>query len=282
MKLILTADDFGISSEVNAAVLEAHRRGALTAASLMVGGDAFEEAVQIARRTPSLAVGLHLVLVDGNPVLPAARLDQIVDETGRFADAPARLGLRYATHCLARRQMHAELEAQFERFASTGLPLTHVDGHQHMHLHPAACGRVVELASRFGAMGIRAPVGELRPCMKLDRRHCLRKLAWATELSLLARRCRRLAVARNLRVADRVYGLMHTGTMSTRYVMGLLQETDRGSTEIYFHPTTGSRTARLGANPQELAVLLDPALRRRVSSADIRLGTYRDLARDGS
>src|SRR6266511_432980 len=126
-KLIMTADDFGASAAVNAAVLRAHREGVLTSASLMVTGDAAGEAVALARATPSLAIGLHVALADARPALPAR-----------------------------------EVQTQFERFAATGLALAHVDGHHHLHLHPAVFPLVARLASRFGAQGIRLPWEGLR------------------------------------------------------------------------------------------------------------------------
>jgi hopanoid biosynthesis associated protein HpnK len=146
LKLIITADDFGRSHEINRAVLEAHTRGILTSASLMVTGDAFDEAVDMARRTPSLAVGLHLVLVDGKAALPAETIPHLVDERGMFPNAPARLGFRYFFGRGARRELAAEIAAQFERFAATHLPLAHVDGHQHLHVHPAVFPLLVPFA----------------------------------------------------------------------------------------------------------------------------------------
>ena len=142
-RLILGADDFGRSSDVNRAVERAWGAGMLTSASLMVTGDAFEEAADLARRTPGLAVGLHLVLADGRAALPSDEIPHLVDARGRFPRDPLRAGLRYAL--LGRRgrdELQRELAAQFERFASTGLPLAHVDGHCHLHAHPAVFGRV--------------------------------------------------------------------------------------------------------------------------------------------
>jgi hypothetical protein len=155
MRVIFTADDFGRSAEINLAVERAHREGLLTAASLMVGGAAMDQAVDIARANPGLDVGLHVVVSDGNAVLAVSRIPDIVDPHGRFRD-PVGAGLAYALSREARRQIAAEIEAQFARFAATGLTLAHVDGHQHMHLHPAVLEPVLRFARAHGAVVITA------------------------------------------------------------------------------------------------------------------------------
>jgi hopanoid biosynthesis associated protein HpnK len=282
VNLIITADDFGRSSEINAAVLEAHQRGVLTSASLMVAGDAFEEAVDIARRTPTLAVGLHVVLVDGNSVLPAGRLPRITDEQGRFPNSPARLGVRYFFDPRARRQVAEELAAQFSRFAETGLKLAHVDGHQHMHVHPAVFPLLIPLARRYGAGGIRLPRDELRFALRYDSRNALRKIGWAIAFGLLSRYCQRLLRDSQMTVAQHVYGLMQTGRMEEAYVVSLLEHMRGDSAEIYFHPTTGVRMDDLGPNPEELATLLSQTLKRVIASRKFRLCAYPDLSQGNS
>ena len=161
-RLIVNADDFGSSLTVNAAVLRAHREGVLTSASIMAAGAAFGQAVDIAKATPDLAVGLHLVTVHGPATLSPMRLRHIVGPDGRFVGTPLSLGVRYAFSATARRELAAELAAQFERFAATGLPLSHVNGHLHMHMHPTILNLVVALASHYGARGVRLPRDSLR------------------------------------------------------------------------------------------------------------------------
>lgn len=280
MNLILTADDFGRSREINAAVVRAHREGVLTAASLMVAGEAFAEAVAIARSTPTLAVGLHVVLVDGPAVLPAERIPLLVDGRGRFPDAPAGLGMRYFFDPRARRQMQDELEAQFSRFAATGLPLAHIDGHQHLHVHPAVFPIVVELAKRYGAAGVRVPCDELRFALRHDRSRPATKVLWATAFGLLGVRARRRVRGGALATTQRVYGLMQTGRMDEAYVLALLRHIDADAAEVYFHPTVGERTDALGPNPDELHALLSPAVRQAIDERGFRLCAYPDLPRD--
>jgi hopanoid biosynthesis associated protein HpnK len=281
LKLIVTADDFGASAEINAAVLQAHREGILTSASLMAGGDAFDDAVDIARRTPTLAVGLHIVVVDGKPVLAPQELGRLVDGRGYFPDAPVRLGMRYFFDPGARVRIAAEVAAQFSRFAATGLKMAHVDGHQHMHVHPAIFPLTVSLALRYNAGGIRIPRDELCPALARDRRGAITKALRGGSLAIFSRRCRNSLRGRPFATTERAYGLYQTGRMSEPYVIHLLQNSNVDSAEIYFHPSTGPRQSELGPNPQELSTLLSPAVAEVIRERGIRLCTYPDLLRGG-
>jgi len=284
MKLIITADDFGRSPEINAAVLEAHRRGILTSASLMVAGAAASEAVDIARANPTLAVGLHVVLVDGATVLPADQLDRIVDHTGRLPNSPASLGFRYAMSSAARSQARAEMTAQFDRFAQTGLPLSHVDGHQHLHLHPAIFPPLCKLAKQHRAKGVRIVRDDWRFALRYEKKQAILKTVWATAFTPLARVARKQALGSGLTFTNRAYGLMQSGRMTEDYVLALLEHLHRKfssagddfSAEIYFHPTTGHRTDALGPNPDELQTLLSPAVRAKIEQYGMRLARYAD------
>ncbi|HWE97239.1 MAG TPA: hopanoid biosynthesis-associated protein HpnK [Tepidisphaeraceae bacterium] len=283
MKLIITADDFGRSQEINRAVLDAHCRGVLTSASLMVTGEAFEEAVEMARRTPTLAIGLHLVVVEGKAALPSDRVPHLVDETGVFPNDAVGLGFRYFFSRAARRELALEVAAQFEKFARTGLPLAHVDGHQHLHIHPAVFPLIVPLAVRYGAGGIRLPRDELRLGLRYDRRRLGTKLAWAAAFGWLSGRGRRMLEGTPLVATPRVYGLMQTGRMEEAYVLALLKRLAQDSraeesAEIYFHPTYGPRVDALGPNPGETDTLLSPAVRRAIEEGNFELCAYPDLS----
>lgn len=273
-RIIVTADDFGRSSVINAAIMRAHREGILTAASLMVAGDAWEEAVELARATPSLAVGLHLVVSGGRAVLPPARIPHLVDADGRFPDDPLRLGLRYAFDRAAQKELAAEIAAQFERFAATGLPLSHVDGHQHLHVHPVVFNLLLPLARRYAAHGVRVPADDLLFALRYDRRGAGAKIGWALGLGLVLGWCRRRARANGLAVADRVYGVFQSGQMTEGYVMRVLRELRVPVAEFYFHPSLASLGEVLGPNPGDLATLLSPALRRAIEARGLRLATY--------
>ncbi len=121
----------------------------------MVTGAAADEAVEIARRTPTLAVGLHVVIVNGPASLSHKDSPHLPIEVGKFPDAPVRLGTRYLLNVNARADLRREIESQFARFAASGLPLSHVDSHQHMHVHPTVFPLLVRLARKYQANGVR-------------------------------------------------------------------------------------------------------------------------------
>ena len=271
--LVVTADDFGLSRAVNAAVVRAHREGILTAASLMVAEEAANEAVELARTLPTLSVGLHVVLADGRPALPAREIPHLVGADGRLERDPARAGLRWAASAAARRELAREIAAQFERFEATGLPLSHVDGHHHLHLHPAAFPVIAGLAARHGARGIRltdeglASLRDARP---------RRAAAEAVVLGALARRWRPVARRHGLAYAARVHGVVRSGAMHEQYLAGLIRRLDGPSAELVLHPSTEAGPPR-GANPGDLGALLSPAVRRAVEERGLSLATYASL-----
>src|SRR5262249_36118456 len=136
-----------MSVEVNEAVEEAHRRGVLTSASLVVAGDAAADAVARARRMPELGVGLHVALLHAPAALSREELPDLIDANGRgFGRTSFKTGSKLALFPHVRRQALAEVRAQFELFRKTGLALDHVDGHQHFHQHPWLLRTLIALA----------------------------------------------------------------------------------------------------------------------------------------
>jgi hopanoid biosynthesis associated protein HpnK len=156
-QLVVTADDFGLSLEVNEAVERAHRAGILTAASLMVSGAAAADAVRRARRLPRLRVGLHVVLLEGAPTLDRALLARLVGADGRFPASAALQGARAFFSPGGRRQAAREIAAQFAAFHATGLALDHVDAHRHFQLHPVVAGEIIGQAARYPVGFVRCP-----------------------------------------------------------------------------------------------------------------------------
>jgi hopanoid biosynthesis associated protein HpnK len=231
--LVVTADDFGLSREVNEAVEIAHRDGILTSASLMVAEPWAEDAVARARRLPGLAVGLHLVLIEARPVLPPERIPDLVRAGGRLRTDLVRYGAEIFFRPAVKRQVAAEIEAQFQAYARTGLPLDHVNAHKHYHLHPTIAGLVISIGRRYGMRALRVPVeppetlGQVEPV----RRGLEARLAgpWAKMLRARAR-------GAGLVVPDSVLGLAWSGAMTPDRVAGLIRNLPGGRTELYAHP----------------------------------------------
>ncbi|MEO6218410.1 MAG: hopanoid biosynthesis-associated protein HpnK [Sphingomonas sp.] len=274
-RLVVTSDDFGAAIAVNEAVEQAHRDGILTAASLMVSGDAAADAVARARTMPSLGVGLHLVLVEGRPTLPPGQVPDLVDTTGHFRTDMVRAGITIFARPAARRQLAAEVEAQFAAFAATGLKLDHVNAHKHFHLHPTIASAILKTGKRYGMKSVRAPV---------EPRDVLAKIEPATGgvdvARLWALLVRRRMRAAGMSVPDQVFGLAWSGALDTARLRGLIANLPDGLTEIYAHPATDD--AYPGHAPgyayrTELAALIDPVAREAISR-DIELGRFADFA----
>lgn len=256
-RLILTADDFGRSPEVNEAVERAHREGALTAASLMVAEPGFEEAVRIARRNPRLAVGLHLTLTDGAPKLDPTLLPSLT-KSGRLRDDMAAVGLLLALSPVAQKELASEVAAQIEAFVATGLRCDHVNAHKHFHLHPLIAAALMQAASGAGVRAIRLP-WEPRALVRAADPASPRTPEWA--LKPWCATLRKRAANWNLAAPDRVVGLAWSGRFAAERLRRVVPLLPEGVTELYFHPAT--RGGFAGAAPgylyaEELAALTDP------------------------
>ncbi len=275
-RLIVTADDFGADVAVNEAVEQAHIHGILTAASLMVAGPAAADAVARAKLLPKLGVGLHLVLVEGKPMLPVAQLPDLVGQDGNFRTDMARLGAAIFFRPKVRAQVRAEIEAQFAAFAATGLPLDHVNAHKHFHLHPTIAGLILEVGRRYGLKAARAliePVALLNAIEPTPMAPAgIIAAPWA---KAVGRRFRRAG----LTVPDQVFGLVWSGAMTRERVAALVARLPEGLTELYAHPAIVDHYP--GSAPgyryrDELAALTDPAIREQIMAGEVRLGTFAD------
>lgn len=275
-RLIVTADDFGASPAVNAAVERAHRDGILTAASLMVAGDAAGDAVARAKKMPTLGVGLHVVLVEGRPMLPPDRVPALVDADGNFRTDMARMGIAIFASPAARRQLNAEVEAQFAAFVATGLPLDHVNAHKHYHLHPTIAGTLLKVGRRYGMKAVRAPIEPVAPIRAVDGTPGGARIEtiWAR---LVRTRMRRAGMT----VPDQVFGLAWSGAMTTERVRGLIDRLPPGLTELYTHPATGPYPGSAPGYdyPGELAALTDPLAHAAITRDRVALGRFADFVR---
>jgi hopanoid biosynthesis associated protein HpnK len=276
-QLIVTADDFGAAAQVNDAVERAHRHGILTAASLMVAGAAARDAVARAKAMPDLRVGLHLVLVEGKPVLPAKAVPDLVDSTGHFRTDMARAGAAMFFLPKVRAQLTAEIQAQFEAFAATGLRLDHVNAHKHFHLHPTIASVMMEAAAKHGAPGARVPLEPQAVLAKIEPRKASAIVALTAPFARnLRRRFRRAGITS----PDRVFGLAWSGAMTSDRLAGLIRHLPDGLSEIYMHPATGPYA---GSAPGyqyegELAALTDPRLPELLAEGGIRRGGFYDFS----
>ncbi len=273
-RLILTADDFGLTLSINEAVERAARDGILTAASLIVGGDAAADAVERARRLPGLRVGLHLVLVNGRPVLPPGKLPALVGADGRFLGDLFKAGLRCFFLPGARGQIEAELRAQFEAFRRTGLPLDHVNAHCHFHLHPTVFGLILKVGRDYGMRALRLPFEPVGS----NGLEGLVLSPWNSWLRV------RMAKA-GLRCNEFLLGMSQRGAMTEDAVLKLIESARalEGPGEIYFHPASRRCPELIRAMPDydhlaELQALLSPRVRAALEHHGIERVAFGDLS----
>lgn len=280
--LIVNGDDFGLSPQVNAGILRAHRHGILTNTSLMVTAPAWREAVDLARGQPTLGVGLHLTLVQGRAVLPARNLPTITDSDGRFPNNPTRAGLRYFFSPRARAEVRAECRAQIERFLATGLQLSHVDGHLNLHMHPVVMDAVLELAAEYGVPAVRLTREDTAAGLALDQRRALAKRWEGWVFAKLAARSTSALDRAGVRHPDHLFGLHQSGHVDEAYLLGLLPRLRPRVTELYCHPAVlpcpeVERWTPAYRRDLELAALTSPRVAAAVRDRDIRLVSYADL-----
>jgi hopanoid biosynthesis associated protein HpnK len=269
---IIVADDFGKSSSVNLAIAEAHDRGILTAASLMAGGAAFEEAVEIARKRRGLSVGLHVTLCDGKAVLPSTEVPGLVDFRGRFEKSPSRAWMKYYRAGLLG-QLDREIGAQFDRLEKAGVRPTHIDSHHHLHMHPAIFELLCGHALQRGVRWVRIPREPLSHVLRFSSpgRGAMPFVEWAV-FAVLGKMHEKKAREHGLGFVDAVYGLARTGRCDERYLLHIFGHM-RGSLEIFTHPDTAIATGQ-----RELQALTSPVARAALAAGGTILTGYRELS----
>jgi hopanoid biosynthesis associated protein HpnK len=283
-RIIVNADDFGVSEEVNEAIIRAHKEGVLTSASLMVTGAAFEGAVKLARETPSLAVGIHIVTVVGRSALSHEEIPSLVDREGNFSNDPTAAGLKYFFSPRARRELRKEIAAQFDKFHSTGLRLSHIDGHLHLHVHPVIFDSALRLGIKYGARRMRVPEEEMRLALGFDGENAAQKTIHTLLFGGLARYMKRKLSAHGFTVPERVYGNLQSGRMSERYFLYALDNLTAATSEIYFHPAVYTAHRPLTADERqrslEFQALTSNRVKQRLDELGVRLSNYFDLDAD--
>ena len=272
--LVVVADDFGRSASVNKAVAMACDAGILTSASLMAGGDAFEEAIELAEKYPGLSVGLHVMLSDGCPVLSPADIPDLVNDSGLFDESPMRAGIAYwRSRSKIASQIEAEVKAQFDKLEDTGIHPTHVDCHHHLHMHPILFAVIAHEAARRDVAWIRVP---LEPWSLVLGLHSpilgMKAVFMRLVFGLIAIRNLRMARAFGLRVANNVYGLSGTGRMNEEYLLALLPYVKGMVSEIYLHPDLDSSPGR-----EEMKAATSGRVSDRLKSFGLRLVGFREL-----
>ena len=269
-RLIVNADDFGLSHSVNEAVIRGHREGILTTASLMVNERGFDEAVKLAKENPQLGVGLHLTLLMGHSALPPERISGLANPRGEFSDRPVATGFRYFFQRGLREQLRAEIHAQFDKFHATGLPLDHVNGHLHLHLHPVVFQILMADAVQLGIRRMRLTRDCLLRSRRMARGRCFYRLSHALIYEWLSSRARKPLRQRGIKHAETTFGLLQNARVNEEYILNLLPELPPGNSELYSHPS-------LDEFKPEFDALVSLRVKEMVEKRGIKLIRYQDL-----
>ena len=269
-RLIVNADDFGRSASINQAVLRAHREGILTSASLMVNELGAAEAVEMARANPKLGVGLHLTLLCGHSALPPEKIPGLVNARQEFTNRPVGAGFRYFFQRPLREQLRAEIHAQFQTFRATGLPLDHVNGHLHMHLHPAVFRILMEDAAALGVERLRLTFDPFWLNARLASGQWAYRVLHAVLYHWLAGRARPALRQRGIRHTRVVFGLLQNARVDETFVARLLPHLPADDSELYSHPS-------LDEFKHEFEALISPRVRNLIEQNGIHLIRYQDL-----
>lgn len=273
-RVIFNADDFGLCPSINAGVFAAHQNGVVRSASLIATGVVFDEAADYARAHPELDVGLHLALCDGRPVCDPAKVRSLVDEDGCLPKDHTVFLRRWLSGHIEPSDVATELCAQMEKARATGLRITHLDSHQHLHGLPGILKMVMRLAAEHGVRVVRNP--DERGGMSLRRPF---RSAQRIALSSVLRIAWRAGAASGLSTSDHFLGVMHAGRWNGENLRRAIRALRPGLTEICCHPREaalpGEEAYSWGYDHcEELSALTDPELPRFLDAERVRVTTF--------
>jgi hopanoid biosynthesis associated protein HpnK len=281
VRVIINADDFGLSQSVNEGIVKAHREGILTSATLMANTPGFEQAAALAAENPRLGVGLHLNVVRGFPVSKPESVPSLLTPEGRFPASAGKVIRGLYSRRLKAEDLERELRAQVEKALQAGVRLSHFDSEKNLHVIPPFFRAVLRLGREFGIKKVRF-VREFRLSGAAG------QSLKAAFLSAVCLRMRRRALGAGFVITDRFYGICNSGRMTAQALTSLLSRQKDGSAEIMVHPGY-VRQDLLDLEPVvgryyinrsrelELGALLDPGPKEAVRERAIRLINFHEL-----
>lgn len=287
-RLIVNADDFGFTSGVNRAIVEAHRTGVVTSSTLMATGPAFGEAVELSKTVPRLSIGCHVVLIDGAPVLPGGQIRSLTDANGsrRFRDGLKTFAARAILGLVSSVEIEAEAGAQIRKLQDAGVPISHFDAHKHTHLFPRILLPLLRAAATRGVRAVRNPFGPrlpLRSNQLFARPSLWTRYAELHVLNRFAARFREAVDRQGFATPDGTLGIEVTGTLDESLFRAIAQNIPEGTWEFVCHPGYNdadlqmARTRLRESRETELRVLTLPAARAVLAEEGVELISYRDL-----
>jgi hopanoid biosynthesis associated protein HpnK len=284
--LIVNADDFGYTSGVNRAIVEAHSRGVVTSSTLMANGAAFDEAVQLSSTVPNLGVGCHVVLTDGDPVLNPQQLPSLTSSS-HFRDGMMRFAARAIAGNMRPDEVSAEATAQIRKIQAAGITVSHFDTHKHTHLFPAILRPLLRAAASCGVRAVRNPFGPrlpLRSNQLLSRPNLWTRYAEVRILQTFAGKFREAVDREGFSTPDGTLGIVVTGVLDESLFHAIARSIPEGTWEFVCHPgyndaaLQSAKTRLRESREIELRVLTLPAAREVLAQQGIQLISYCDLA----
>ena len=280
-RLIVNADDFGLTSGVNRGIIEAHQKGLVTSTTLMACGQKFSEAAELARAISKLSIGCHVVLVDGTPCSDPSHVPSLLSprSPGRFRDRLASFAVRAAARQLDPGQIEAEVTAQIQKLQSSGITVSHLDSHKHTHMFPVVLKGLLRAAKRLGVRAIRNPFEPLvfASAGSWKRQFQLRMLS-----GFRASFQKALAEAEVV-TPDGCIGIAATGGLTAETFRSLIEHLPEGTWEFVSHPgyndaeLEGISTRLRGSREKELAILTSAEARQVLQTEGVELISFGDL-----
>jgi chitin disaccharide deacetylase len=283
-RLIINADDFGLTRGVNRAIGEAHQKGIVTSTTLMANGGAFDDATRLAASLPELSVGCHVVLVDGSPILPATEVTSLLENrSDHFPRAVSNIMVRALTGRTDPEQIQAEVSAQIQKLKAANIPVSHLDTHKHTHLFPQILKPILKAAQACGVKAIRNPFGRMSLALTLGRPDLWKRHFQVSLLNRFAASFRRAVKEAGMVTTDGSLGVVATGALDEGLFRSMIDNLPEGTWEFVCHPgyndtELGAIRTRLRASrEQELAVLTADSSRRLLDELGIELISYANL-----
>jgi predicted glycoside hydrolase/deacetylase ChbG (UPF0249 family) len=286
-RLIINADDLGLTAGINSGIERCHREGVVTSSTLMANSTAYDAAVAMAQRNPRLSIGCHVVLVDGAPLLPAEEVQSLVKAGAQFRPGLMEFAHAACTRRLDENEVKAETAAQIGKLQRSGITVSHVDSHKYAHTFAAVFRPLLQAARDCGVRAVRNPFPSARP---LAYAHLLRRpKLWTryTEVKLLATLKAgflRETARTGILTTDGTFGVVSTGALDLKLFAAIVGCIPEGTWEFVCHPGYADgdlervRTRLRASRAQEMEVLTSPEARRVLQQRGIELISFRELA----
>lgn len=285
-RLIINADDFGLTPGVNRAIAESHRNGVVTSTTLMANSRAFAAAVALAQAMPRLSVGCHVVLVDGEPILPPSQVPSLITTGAQFRPTFGAIAKSALRRKICAEEIEAEVTAQIRRIQNAGVTVTHLDSHKHVHMLPQVGAAMVKAARACGIRAMRNPFVPVKPLAFADLARRPRLWTRYTETKILRqyhRSFRKHVTDAGMITTDGSFGVISTGALDAELFRAIVGSIPDGTWEFVCHPgyidedLSTIRTRLRESREKELAVLTSEDARRALAENGVELISYADL-----